>query len=78
MRTATEFQKLMLTAWREAGPIYGDNVMPTLEVYKQLSAPEEKKAFQNALELMLGDSDPCVRSIAASICLGFFVFRNVA
>lgn len=77
MRTSAEFRKSMLTAWRKAGPVYGDNVMPVIEVYKELSAPEEKRAFQDALEGMLADNDPKVRSIAVTICLGFFVFRNV-
>ena len=77
MRTAVEFQKMMLTTWRKAGPIYGDNVMPVIEAYKELSVPEEKRAFQDALEGMLADNDPKVRSIAVTICLGFFVFRNV-
>lgn len=77
MRTDAELREAMLTTWRKAGPIYGDNVMPTIEMYKYLSAPEEKKAFQDALEGMLGDPDPNVRSIATAICLGFFVFRNV-
>lgn len=77
MRTSLEFRKEMLTAWRKAGPIYGDNVMPVLEAYKAVSAPEEKRAFQGALEEMLTDNDPEVRSIAVTICLGFFVFRNV-
>jgi hypothetical protein len=77
VRTSTEFRKSMLTVWRKAGPVYGDNVMPVLQAYKGLSAPEEKRAFQDALEGMLADNDPQVRSIAVTICLGFFVFRNV-
>ena len=78
MRTADEFRKLMLTAWRKAGPVYGDNVMPVIEAHKKLSAPEEKREFQDVLEGMLADNDPKVRLIAVTICLGFFVFRNVA
>ena len=77
MRTATEFRKSMLTMWHKAGPVYGDNVIPVIETYKELSAPEEKRAFQDALEGMLADNDPKIRSIAVTICLGFFVFRNV-
>jgi len=51
--------------------------MPVLQAYRELSVPGERRAFQDALEGMLADSDPKVRSIAVTICLGFFVFRNV-
>jgi len=77
VRTSLEFRKSILTAWRKAGPVYGDNVMPVLQAYRELSVPGERRAFQDALEGMLADSDPKVRSIAVTICLGFFVFRNV-
>lgn len=77
MRTSVEFRKSIMAVWRKAGPVYGDNVMPILKIYKDLSTTEERRAFQDALEGMLVDNDPKIRSIAVTVCLGFFVFRNV-
>jgi len=68
----------MLETWRKAGPVYGDNVMPTIEAYKSITEPSERRAFQDALEAMLTDDDKNIRSKAVTICLGFLVFRNVA
>lgn len=71
------FRELIVANWRKAGPVYGDNVMPTIETYKEIRAPGERKEFQDALESLLSDPDKEIRSIAVSVCLGFFVFRNV-
>ncbi len=55
---------------------YGGNVIPVLEIYKELSTYEERKAFQDALEKMLCDKNEIVRNYAVDICIGFFVFRD--
>lgn len=56
---------------------YGANVLPVLELYKGLTSFEERKAFQDALEKMLSDPDKEIRRYAVTVCLGFFVFRDV-
>lgn len=54
----------------------GSRVMPVLQLYAGLALFEERRAFQDALELLLRDEDAEVRSFAVDICLGFFVFRD--
>ena len=55
---------------------YGSNVMPILEMYKELSNYEERKAFQDALEAMLTDIDEGKRHFAVDVCLGFVLFKD--
>lgn len=55
---------------------YGSNVMPLLEMYKNLSKYEERKAFEDALESMLTDRDEQKRRFAINVCLGFVIFRD--
>lgn len=55
---------------------YGSRVMPILELYKSLNAYEDRRAFQDALELMLADERESVRRFAVAICLGFFILRD--
>jgi hypothetical protein len=56
---------------------YGSDVMPVLNLYKKLDSDEDRQAFGDALEKMLLSRDKKVRRFAVSICMGFFVFRNV-
>ena len=62
--------------WATSGPGYGDNVVPTMELYKSLATSEERKLFQDALESLLADPDESIRKKAVTQCLGFFIFRD--
>lgn len=55
---------------------YGSRVMPVLDLYKGLETFEARRAFQDALELLLQSDKADERSFAVDICLGFFVFRS--
>ena len=55
---------------------YGDRVMPVLATYQSLESFEERKAFQDALELLLKSNVEDERRYAVDICLGFFIFRD--
>jgi hypothetical protein len=79
MRTSRDFYGEILKA--KPAPVdsyseYGSRVMPALELYKSLKSYEERRAYQDALELMLRDESTEVRGFAVDVCLGFFVFRN--
>lgn len=74
--TAQSFVKEILALRRKAGPIYGDNVMPAIRRYKELKDPLDRKAFQDALELLLTDPNEETRTYGVTLCLGFFVFRD--
>ena len=56
---------------------YGGNVLPAARVYSSLRTHEEFRAFQDALERMLGSEDSNIREWAVTVCLGFVVFRDV-
>jgi hypothetical protein len=72
-----QIEELRLGATRRSGHSeYGGRVMPVLRLYKNLSGYEEKKAFQDALEMLLKDDDDDRRSFGVDVCLGFFVFRD--
>ena len=72
----TEFDSLAKRIAKAKEPSYGAPVMPFLELYASLSAHEERRAFQDALEDLLVSSDAVERQRAVDICLGFFVFRD--
>ena len=76
-KTAEYFVSEVLRLWRNAGPCYGDNVVPAIKLYKSLSDSEEMRAFQDALELLLADPDEETRRYGITLCLGFFVFKDV-
>jgi len=67
----------ILALRKKAGPIYGDNVIPAITMYKALKEAHEKRAFQEALERLLTDPDEDKRNYGVTLCLGFFVFRDV-
>lgn len=70
-------EKLRLAADRQRGySEYGSRVMPVLEMYKELSRYEERRAFQDALEMFLSDDDRERRCFGVDVCLSFFVFRD--
>ena len=72
LRLEKEQQKI----GRLRDPSYGAAVMPVLEIYKRLTTFEDRRAFQDALEMLLTDEDQAKRSFAVDVCLGFFVFRD--
>lgn len=55
---------------------YGSRVMPLLKEYKKINDFNERRAFQDALELLLRDDSDENRNFGIDICLGFFVFRD--
>ncbi len=55
---------------------YGEDVMPILEVYNNLTGFDERKAFKEALILFLKDVNPDKRDFAINLCLGFLIFRD--
>jgi len=55
---------------------YGDNVMPILKMYKDLSTFEERNSFRETLATFLKDKDDAKRNFAIDVCLGFLVFRD--
>ena len=76
-QTSEFFVNEILRLRKNAGPGYGDNVLPAMKLYKSLDSPADRKAFHDALELLLSDSDKDKRSYGVTLCLGFFVFREV-
>jgi hypothetical protein len=76
-QTPEFFVREILRLKKSAGPGYGDNVLPAMRFYKGLESPTDRKAFMEALELLLLDSDKENRSYGVTLCLGFFVFRDV-
>jgi len=78
MRNAQHFRDSILRLRpKEEGPSqYGSRVMPVLELYKSLEAFEERRSFQDALELLLKSESEHDRAFAVDVCLGFFVFRD--
>jgi len=78
MKSSQKFCEEILKRRPDAqGPsAYGSKVMPVLELYKGLNEYEERRAFQDALELLLQSDVDEDRSFAVDICLGFFVFRD--
>lgn len=71
-----EKQRAQSRRLKPGNSVYGSNVMPILQMYKDLSDFEDRKHFREALESLLIDSDPAKRQFAVDICLGFFVFRD--
>jgi len=61
---------------KELKNICGVHIIPVIELYRNLTTYEEKRAFQDAIERLLVDSDEDIRSYGVDICLGFFVFRD--
>jgi hypothetical protein len=57
---------------------YGANVIPVIEHYVALKEPSERQSFLAAIKTMLRSEDAEQRDYAATLCLGFVVFRNVA
>lgn len=78
MRTAQEFRTEILKrkpATQGPSP-YGSRVMSVLELYKGLNEYEERRAFQEALEILLQSNVDEERIFAVDVCLGFFVLRH--
>ena len=67
----------ILKAKNHATPEYGGNVMPAIEIYRSLNTPAERRDYQAALELMLRHEKDDIREYGVTLCLGFFVFRDV-
>ena len=60
---------------KSGNTVYGSNVMPLLELYKNISS-EEKRAFRETIKEFLIDRDDNKREFAINLCLGFVVFRD--
>jgi hypothetical protein len=69
-----QFQKVK--HFKHGNNEYGSNVMPILKAYTALSSPEERKAFREAIETLLGDKDQEIQRFTILICLGFVVFKD--
>ncbi len=74
--TVREMKASILATKKKATPDYGGNVLPAIELYRGLTSSEERKNFQDALELMLRDENHDTREYAITLCLGFFVLRD--
>ena len=57
-------------------PSYGANVEPYIRLYCSLPTPDERRAFQDALEALIRSEDAEDRERGVRICLGFFAFRG--
>ena len=78
MSTTDEIYDRLLDAKRKPDvKDYGGNVLPAARLYSSLRTHEELRAFQDALERMLGSDDSDIREWAVNVCLGFVVFRDV-
>ena len=60
----------------DAGPGYGDNVIPCIRMFLGFTEFAERKAFLAAVEEMLKSDDAKLRDYAVTLCLGFIVFRD--
>jgi len=60
---------------RNPAPDYGGNVIRSMEIYRD-AANCERRAYQDALEIMLRSEDAREREFGVTLCLGFFVFRD--
>lgn len=76
MKTPEDFLAEILQLRQEAGPGYGDNVLPAIRLFGSLESAEERRAYQDALEFMLRSDDGGIREYAITLCLGFFVFKD--
>jgi hypothetical protein len=76
-QTPEFFVNEILRLKKNAGPGYGDNVLPAMRLYKSLESPADRKAFEQALEILLTDANKEYRSYGVTLCLGFFAFRDV-
>lgn len=74
---AEKMLALILKAKKRTTPEYGGNVMPAIELFQKLKTPEERRDYQCALELMLRHEKKELRDFGVTLCLGFFVFRDV-
>lgn len=77
MKNSDDFYKELLILKKNPLPGYGGNVIPAMEVYSKISSTEEKRAYQDAIEALLQSDVKDVRNFGVSLCLGFFVFRDV-
>ena len=55
---------------------YGEDVMPILDAYHNLTEFDERKSFRDAIVSFLEDPDDEKRDFAIELCLGFFQFRD--
>jgi hypothetical protein len=77
MSGVDNFYRQIIAAKKKPKTGYGGNVIPAMEIYAKLNSPEDRKAYQEALERMLSSKDLEVRRYGINLCLGFFVFRDV-
>lgn len=72
------FQKQMkfIKRFRRSNIGYGEDVMPILELYANLTTYDERMFFTKTLEDFLSSSDKEKRNFAINVCLGFFIFQD--
>jgi hypothetical protein len=75
LRDAEAFRAELLTHMRNPAPDYGGNVIRSMELYRDAQV-DERRSFQDALELLLTSDDAQEREFGVTLCLGFFVFRD--
>ena len=78
MKTKDQMQEEILRLCKDAGPGYGDNVLPAINLYCSITEYDERKAYSDAVEMMLTSEDKKIREYAVTLCLGFIAFRDVA
>jgi len=65
-------------ALRKSGHFdYGANVLPLIRHFSELQDPQERRAFQDAVEYMLQSNNVEWQKYAVTLCLGFLIFRDV-
>jgi hypothetical protein len=78
MNAVDEIYERLLEAKRKPDEKdYGGAVLPAFRVYSSLRTHEDVRAYQDAIERMLTSEDADLRKWAVTLCLGFFVFRDV-
>jgi hypothetical protein len=76
-RTADDFVAALIRVQRHPEPGYGGNVLPAARIYSSIENHEEIRAYQDAIQQLLGSDDIELRKFAVTLCLGFFTFRDV-
>jgi len=56
--------------------IYGDNVLPLIDLYSNIKTYEERVEYSAAVEDLLKSPDDEKRHYAVILCLGFIVFGD--
>ena len=78
MKTKDDFLKEILLSRKDAIPgLYGSNVLPAIQIFRDIKNREEYKAYHDAIKELLEGNDKKNRDFAISLCLGFIIFKDV-